>query len=105
MPGRRFDPGKILPLFFPVFLILCFPTYAATNTKAKGARPILNAENSERGQTPSGYSPAGLVPVTDRMKSLAKSLDHMPDPPGLGTIQIPMIDLKRSPAKKKEENR
>ena len=80
--GPKFNPGKIL--FF--FLLVFFFQFCAIASEAKSSEE----EN--------------LAQITEHMKSLASGLEHMPNPPALGAIQIPLIDLKRSPEKKEEEH-
>ncbi|MBI3314103.1 MAG: hypothetical protein HYZ83_07695 [Candidatus Omnitrophica bacterium] len=85
--GRRFEFAKAFFFSLPLFLILSFTAHSET----------------EETKPDPASSPVPIAEVTERMHSLAQKLNHMPEPPELGAIQLPIIDIpKRNPAKTEE---
>ncbi|MBI3307230.1 MAG: hypothetical protein HYZ84_05440 [Candidatus Omnitrophica bacterium] len=111
---RRFNSCKIILLFLPTFLfqtgIASLTSFARNDSTVIAPQGLSRsnekksiegiARSSPQANDEAISDPAALEEIEERMRSLAKSLDHMPEPPELGTLQVPSIDVKR---KKKSE--
>ncbi len=104
--GRRFEFAKAFLFFLPLFLILLFQTEIASSASPPRNDTTENTviASPDRGEAISESSPVPIAEVTERMHSLAQKLNHMPEPPELGAIQLPIVDIpKRNSAKTEEK--